>query len=241
MIFTAQLNYPWSTRKGDKGNAVGVLQLNLGGIAVDGDFGPETNKAVRKWQREVGLFVDGVAGPDTQRSVVVKRSAAAAKKHSLPAGMLESIAYNESGFILPAVSLHPSDMGLDIGAFMRSTGPKPGDSDFYLSAFNIRKSAEWTAARLRAERDRTPAAVDSRYFADLAQGDTERMKWLMVVLSHNFPYAAHNIPRRGHIYNDPAQDDQPAGWIVSATGGRLGTPREWVGSYVQKATLFTTL
>jgi hypothetical protein len=51
-------------RKGDKGNAVKDLQEFLE-ITADGDFGPGTEAAVKKWQAENGLVADGVVGPKT--------------------------------------------------------------------------------------------------------------------------------------------------------------------------------
>jgi peptidoglycan hydrolase-like protein with peptidoglycan-binding domain len=50
---------------GSEGRQVQLLQAALGGIAVDGVFGPETEEAVRKFQESRGLTVDGVAGPQT--------------------------------------------------------------------------------------------------------------------------------------------------------------------------------
>lgn len=43
------------------------LQLYIG--KVDGDFGPRTEQAVREYQRERGLTVDGIAGAQTLRSL----------------------------------------------------------------------------------------------------------------------------------------------------------------------------
>ena len=51
---------------GDKGDVVRTLQLAIG-TQVDGDFGPMTEQAVRKFQREHGLIVDGKVGKQTGR------------------------------------------------------------------------------------------------------------------------------------------------------------------------------
>lgn len=45
------------------------LQKALGGLVVDGDFGPLTEDAVKRYQRLNGLWVDGIAGPYTLASL----------------------------------------------------------------------------------------------------------------------------------------------------------------------------
>jgi peptidoglycan hydrolase-like protein with peptidoglycan-binding domain len=50
---------------GAEGRQVQLLQQALGGISVDGVFGPETEEAVRRFQAARGLSVDGIAGPLT--------------------------------------------------------------------------------------------------------------------------------------------------------------------------------
>lgn len=56
-------------RRGAKGDAVRRLQQRLvasgARLAVDGDFGPGTEKAVRAFQSARGLQADGVVGPRT--------------------------------------------------------------------------------------------------------------------------------------------------------------------------------
>lgn len=49
-------------RRGDKGEAVRVLQSGLG-VGVDGVFGPGTEAAVRDFQRKHNLVPDGIVGP----------------------------------------------------------------------------------------------------------------------------------------------------------------------------------
>lgn len=57
---------PRALRKGDKGSDVAALQKALG-IRADGDFGPATDSAVRLFQADRGLVVDGIAGAMTRR------------------------------------------------------------------------------------------------------------------------------------------------------------------------------
>lgn len=56
-------------REGDKGPVVMEVQRRLlswgARIAVDGDFGPRTNNAVRSLQRHTLITVDGIVGPGT--------------------------------------------------------------------------------------------------------------------------------------------------------------------------------
>lgn len=70
--------YGWSRtlRQGVSGSDVVELQIRVGGwaassaqqtyIAWDGDFGPATDAAVRRFQSAYGLTADGVVGPQTQ-------------------------------------------------------------------------------------------------------------------------------------------------------------------------------
>ncbi len=54
---------------GSEGRQVRLLQAALGGIKVDGIFGPETEEAVRQFQASHGLTVDGIAGPLTNAAL----------------------------------------------------------------------------------------------------------------------------------------------------------------------------
>ena len=55
-------------RRGDSGLYVRVLQEALG-IPVDAVFGPVTERSVRAFQSRAGLVVDGVVGPKTRRAL----------------------------------------------------------------------------------------------------------------------------------------------------------------------------
>ena len=59
--------------KGSKGDNVRKLQtaLNRAGanLTVDGSYGARTEQAVRNFQEDNGLTVDGLAGPATMRAL----------------------------------------------------------------------------------------------------------------------------------------------------------------------------
>ena len=60
-------------KRGSFGPAVVELQARLQSfgwtVKVDGRFGPQTERAVRNFQRVSGLRVDGIVGPRTQRAL----------------------------------------------------------------------------------------------------------------------------------------------------------------------------
>jgi peptidoglycan hydrolase-like protein with peptidoglycan-binding domain len=61
---TALAKYATTTiRLGSRGEAVKALQRALGGLVVDGDFGPATDGGVRRYQTSKGLTDNGIVGP----------------------------------------------------------------------------------------------------------------------------------------------------------------------------------
>lgn len=58
-----------SVQRGDRGQAVCILQRRLGGLTVDGVFGARTEAATRDFQRESGLQADGIVGPKTWKAL----------------------------------------------------------------------------------------------------------------------------------------------------------------------------
>lgn len=92
-------------KKGSSGPVVVQLQQKLG-VPADGAFGPQTERAVRTYQKRKGLTVDGIVGPATAGSLGI--SLATARVQSVGAGdggggrvrlpaILHSIARCESG------------------------------------------------------------------------------------------------------------------------------------------------
>jgi hypothetical protein len=91
-------------KRGDRGDAVRKVQEALG-VTVDGVFGPMTERAVKRFQRRHGLLVDGVVGPQTRGQLGLKAfsSRGVVRLPSLPR-VLRRIAECESGGDLTALS-----------------------------------------------------------------------------------------------------------------------------------------
>jgi peptidoglycan hydrolase-like protein with peptidoglycan-binding domain len=54
-------------KKGSKGKAVQIWQIIVG-VEPDGDFGSNTLKATKAFQKANGLEVDGVVGPKSWKA-----------------------------------------------------------------------------------------------------------------------------------------------------------------------------
>lgn len=66
-----------TVRKGSDGNTVRLLQAALNvragtALAVDGNFGNVTYNALKTWQKARGLLQDGICGPITWASLMLK-------------------------------------------------------------------------------------------------------------------------------------------------------------------------
>jgi peptidoglycan hydrolase-like protein with peptidoglycan-binding domain len=78
------------------------------GIAADGIYGPQTRRAVRRFQRAHGLTVDGIAGPATLAALGIRTGTATRTGKAVPSGdaasVLARIARCESGGDPTAIS-----------------------------------------------------------------------------------------------------------------------------------------
>ena len=63
------------------GGGVAELQRKLG-VPADGDFGPRTERALKRWQRRHGLTADGVAGPQTRSALGLGSGKMLKRKHA---------------------------------------------------------------------------------------------------------------------------------------------------------------
>lgn len=63
-----------STSKNKKSIYVCAIQILIGGLDVDGDYGSKTKKAVAAFQSAYGLDVDGICGPKTWAALILGKS-----------------------------------------------------------------------------------------------------------------------------------------------------------------------
>lgn len=99
-------------KQGDRGKAVASVQRKLRISPADGNFGPATARAVKRFQKRKGLDADGIVGPATRRALdlpaftsrsVTRKGTKRTGSTKVPA-VLRQIAQCESGGDITAVS-----------------------------------------------------------------------------------------------------------------------------------------
>lgn len=213
--------------KGDEGWPVYGLQTGLDALgyslAFDGDFGPATDDAVRKFQKDNYLGSDGVAGHNTQARIISLLDVKTHLRHpKLPAGLLRGFAETESGNNLGAVNWSVSG-GVDCGIVqVRCYGP-PYVMDELRSAYNPYVSFERIAVtfqgRVMSLRGMPYASKQSLHFAQRC-----------AALAWNWPYAAEQYAMHGRLPNPTKQAEWAKG-IKFPDGIAVKTWRDWAQFY----------
>ncbi len=88
---------------GSEGRQVRLLQQALGGIKVDGIFGPETEAAVESFQTSHGLSADGIVGPLTGAALRSASTARALSSFKAPIPGEESATASGEGHQIAAI------------------------------------------------------------------------------------------------------------------------------------------
>jgi peptidoglycan hydrolase-like protein with peptidoglycan-binding domain len=98
-------------RRGDKQGQVKLIQewLSLHGhhVAIDGDFGPATEEAVKEFQRASGVGITGIVDGDTFGRLIAPMTAAVA---SLP-GNGRSLGELVVAYAMQHLAQHPLEIG----------------------------------------------------------------------------------------------------------------------------------
>lgn len=121
-------------RNGHKGYDVYALQSGLHGVvgtvAVDGDFGPATEKAVWDFQYQQDLVRDGIAGTATQRALALRRVWPVQAEFDLPPGLMRGQIEKESTFVLGNHTPRYDNGHYDCGVCQRNSQYTEPDQGF---------------------------------------------------------------------------------------------------------------
>jgi hypothetical protein len=191
---------PLSLRKGDKGWPVYGLQTGLDAIgytlAFDGDFGPATDDAVRRFQRDNFLTADGIAGENTQTRLISLLDTRTHNRHdNLPDGLLRGFVASESASNVGAVNWN-IDGGVDCGVVqIRCYGP-PYIMDEMRKAYNPQVALEVLASRFLIDPRYGFTEMRKRPYAKRASVEfVERV----TALAWNWPYGAVEYANNGKL------------------------------------------
>jgi peptidoglycan hydrolase-like protein with peptidoglycan-binding domain len=151
---------------GSEGRQVQLLQQALGGIKVDGAFGPETEAAVRSFQASRGLSVDGVVGPLTSaalRSQLASKAFIADVSSVIPE--TASLPLASAADSAPAPSTQSSTQGSTTDATLGATEvpttvPSAGETELEASTGGTADASASQAEPSSGEATETSAAAE---------------------------------------------------------------------------------
>lgn len=239
-------NFRYAFKEGMTGWDVWALQVALNShqktfpIIEDGIFGKQTKGCVLREQKNHHLsVVDGIIGPATQRAIVKTETNAAEISNHVPKGLLYGIAEGESGLFFAAVSGPNWNGSYDAGVIQENLSPSEVTSiSNWRRGFDLKWGVTDTAKKIRKQYE--------IYRPFLS---TDKFAWYCAILYHNWPAAAEKKAKgRFDSWKYYAIDssgngryygvDDPAYWVISASGGRLSTAREWADSYVFSKSMY---
>lgn len=164
-------------------------------VPADGVWGPQTDLAVKAWQKVKGLVADGIAGPVTQATMLDVVAAGVETRYaSLPTGLLDGFARVEGANLLAPTNWSQVG-GVDCGPVQwRQAGP-PFDETGLRQAFNAKAAFDFAALtfanRLLDYARRNPSIAPHRRIQ-------------LAVLAHNAPFLSEQIVRYGHLLTPDA-------------------------------------
>lgn len=211
-----------------RGNDVIALQTACGMADKDGVFGQQTDKALRGLQKVLGVAVDGISGPGTERSYCVR--AIALREQGVPHGLARGIVEGESAYRLGAQSptyTRNNVLRADLGAVQFST--PQGDEAAILRALDATRGIDHLLKHLRDKR--------AQYFDEaFVAGHPQRTKiagWLAC--------GSWNAPAWTDVWAERGPNDAFLQQTVTLQDGvTKGTREQWVRNYVGSKIAFVT-
>lgn len=208
-----------SFRRGDEGWGVYALQsyanyvVSTSSLILDGVFGSKTDAFVRLFQKTNNLAVDGIAGPATQRKLILGAITKAEKSTGLPAGLARGLIETESGFKLAEVNWYTppgGTKGVDCGTTQRRVYGPPFSHQALKDAFGVR-------AITRAVEE-VKSRINFFVVDPWVKGIRERAGRL-AVFAHNWPYqgGADYYAIHGHVSNPNGS----CSWLPRNSRGQL--------------------
>jgi hypothetical protein len=150
-----------------------ALQTTLPAITADGWFGKQTDGALRKAQTSLSLQSDGLAGPLTQRALVLdaaaKTSANAGVQFLRVKGQLE----HESGYLVGNHTAPYSNGSRDLGVAQINSS-KDADKQ---PPFTVGHAIGALCSRIIENHSRYASRVSDKRAWDLAQGSWNAPAW----------------------------------------------------------------
>lgn len=226
-------------RRGQTGWYVWSLQRALNrlagnALAEDGDFGPATEAAVKRFQeREALSFADGLAGTQTQGRLGSRAFTKSEAAHpGLPRGILHGLVMLESGNMLSVVNAQTAG-GVDCGLVQRRASGPPFDPAVLKGAFDPVAACDWAAT------DQYHGFIPTRdkFLARAwAKGNRERAG-RCAALNHNWPagatyYADHGYaPSPSSLCTWVPRDDAGRSLVHFTDGTRVETRQDWCEFY----------
>jgi peptidoglycan hydrolase-like protein with peptidoglycan-binding domain len=256
----AKSEYSYSRAKYEKVAHQGVWALqqalyeinpDLGAAFPDGYFGERTEQAVKSYQSRRGLTADGVAGPATQKRIIVgwKNQITGVKEN-----LLDGFCEIEGGWLLAPVNWSVAG-GVDVGAVQNRVYDLSGTTSWSLVngiptqelldrvvfdpnkvaiALDAKVTVGNLGADLKRRRDAYFKGTNSvgKVIYPYTKGN-DRRSWEMSSLYHNWPYAANLIAGGGQL------SEKEAPWVPQSVKDQgVNTYREWADYYVAKVTKY---
>jgi len=177
-------------------------------VSPDGAFGPQTDGAVRDFQKDNFLTADGIAGQKTQMRLIQLIDVRTHTKHDeLPVGLLRGFSETEGGNNVGAVNWNVSG-GVDCGVMqVRVYGP-PYDAHDMRGAYDPDVAMERIASGF---------VKQAELFRGMAYARTQRFEFAQrcAGLAWNWPYAAEQYAKNGGL----PLPNRDATWAVYVENG----------------------